>query len=48
MTDLLKHYSIELVGRHHSGIDDTRNIASVVLKMLETGQGHCLNITATR
>lgn len=29
MVGLLKHYGLELIGRHHSGIDDANNIARV-------------------
>ena len=34
---MLKWCGLELVGKHHSGIDDARNIAKVVVKMLELG-----------
>ncbi|KAJ3230101.1 3'-5' exoribonuclease 1 [Chytriomyces hyalinus] len=34
---MLKLFDLVLEGRHHSGIDDTRNIARVVLKMMEDG-----------
>jgi len=37
MTDMLERLNIPLVGRHHSGIDDSRNIAEVLKKMLEDG-----------
>ncbi len=37
MTDMLKSCGLELEGRHHSGIDDTRNIARVLRKMLSDG-----------
>eukprot|EP01125_Pyxidicula_operculata_P006965 TRINITY_DN2380_c0_g1_i3.p1 TRINITY_DN2380_c0_g1~~TRINITY_DN2380_c0_g1_i3.p1 ORF type:complete len:334 (+),score=47.86 TRINITY_DN2380_c0_g1_i3:862-1863(+) len=35
MVGMLEHFSIKLQGRHHSGIDDCKNISSVVLKMME-------------
>ena len=35
MAGMLKYLRLELVGRHHSGIDDCRNISSIVLKMLQ-------------
>lgn len=35
MTDMLNHLGLDLIGRHHSGIDDTRNIASICMKMIE-------------
>lgn len=37
MTDMLAWCGLELEGRHHSGIDDARNIAKVALKLLEHG-----------
>jgi len=37
MTDMLKKLKIELTGRHHSGIDDTRNIAKIMLEMINSG-----------
>lgn len=42
MVGMLNHFKIELKGRHHSGIDDCKNISSVVIKMLE------LNMPITR
>ena len=35
MTDLLYELDIKLEGRHHSGIDDTRNISKCLIKMLQ-------------
>ena len=37
MTDMLTKLNIELTGRHHSGIDDTRNIAKIFLEMKQNG-----------
>lgn len=37
MPDLLKQLGLELEGRHHSGIDDARNIARCAIKMLDDG-----------
>jgi inhibitor of KinA sporulation pathway (predicted exonuclease) len=37
MTDLLSKLRIPLTGRHHSGIDDTRNIAKIFLQMTHDG-----------
>lgn len=37
MTDMLDWCGLKMVGRHHSGIDDSRNIANVALKLLEHG-----------
>ncbi|EGG25415.1 putative RNase III [Cavenderia fasciculata] len=45
MANMLRQLSIPLVGRHHSGIDDCRNISSIVIAMLKKG---CLfEITTT-
>lgn len=33
MPDMLETLGLPLVGRHHSGLDDTRNLASIVLKL---------------
>lgn len=35
MTDMLGSLKIKLVGRHHSGIDDCRNIAAIVVALLK-------------
>lgn len=37
MTNMLKVLNIELEGRHHSGIDDCRNIAKIVQRMVADG-----------
>ncbi len=37
MTEMLDLCQITLQGRHHSGIDDSRNIAACVLKCLNLG-----------
>ncbi len=37
MPDMIQACGLELVGKHHSGIDDARNIASCVVKTLEQG-----------
>ena len=37
MTDMLEKLNIELVGTHHSGIDDSRNIARIVQKLAKDG-----------
>ena len=37
MTKMLSSLKLELVGRHHSGIDDARNIARVAKKMMQDG-----------
>ena len=36
MPDMLKMCGLELEGKHHSGIDDARNIARCVIKTLES------------
>jgi len=37
MTGMLRHLKMDLVGRHHSGIDDCRNIARIADRMLKDG-----------
>lgn len=37
MTDMLRHLKIRLEGRHHSGIDDCRNIARIATAMVDSG-----------
>ena len=37
MEAMLDHYGLPLEGRHHSGIDDCRNIAAVLIQMLRGG-----------
>lgn len=38
MTDMLAFLHLPLVGRHHSGIDDTRNIAAILVRVLQDGR----------
>ena len=37
MAQMLQHLKLDLLGRHHSGIDDCVNIARIALRMLEDG-----------
>jgi len=37
MAGMLKDLGIELTGRHHSGIDDCRNISKIVKRMIQDG-----------
>ena len=37
MVDMLNWLNIKLEGRHHSGIDDTRNITKIMLKLIQDG-----------
>jgi inhibitor of KinA sporulation pathway (predicted exonuclease) len=37
MTDMLTACKLELIGKHHSGIDDARNLARCVLAMVKEG-----------
>lgn len=37
MPDMLNLCELELIGKHHSGIDDAKNIANVVVNLLEKG-----------
>ena len=34
---MLSHLHIPLIGRHHSGLDDSRNIGSIALRMVKDG-----------
>ena len=43
MAGMLRHLKLPLVGRHHSGIDDSRNIAAIVRKLL--ADGHVVGAT---
>jgi hypothetical protein len=42
---MLKHLKMDLVGRHHSGIDDCRNLARIVIRLIEDGA--TLDVTGT-
>jgi len=37
MTDMLAKLNLELIGRHHSGIDDCKNIARILIELLSRG-----------
>lgn len=37
MARMLDHLGIKLEGRHHSGIDDCRNIAKIIIKLIDQG-----------
>jgi len=37
MVNMLKKLKIELTGQHHSGIDDCRNLAKIVIEMINNG-----------
>jgi len=37
MVGLLNYFQLDLEGKHHSGIDDCKNIARIVLRMLQDG-----------
>lgn len=37
MVGMLDYLNIKLEGRHHSGIDDTRNIAKILLRIISDG-----------
>lgn len=37
MEQMLKLCGLELIGKHHSGIDDSRNIAACVVRSLQEG-----------
>lgn len=46
MVGMLNALQLELIGRHHSGIDDTRNIARICVKM--ANDGHLFKTTCWR
>ena len=35
MPSMLKHFDLQLLGRHHSGIDDSKNIVRILAKIAE-------------
>ena len=37
MANMLKGLNLTLDGRHHSGIDDCRNTAKILIKLIELG-----------
>jgi ERI1 exoribonuclease 3 len=37
MVGMLNDLGLELKGRHHSGLDDCKNIAAIAIKMIENG-----------
>jgi len=37
MAGMLAHANIQLEGKHHSGIDDCRNISKIIVKMINEG-----------
>mmetsp|Transcript_21982 Transcript_21982/g.54772 ORF Transcript_21982/g.54772 Transcript_21982/m.54772 type:complete len:260 (-) Transcript_21982:94-873(-) len=37
MVDMLQHLQLPLLGRHHLGIDDARNIARITARLIELG-----------
>ncbi|KAJ1928414.1 ERI1 exoribonuclease 3 [Tieghemiomyces parasiticus] len=37
MRDMLRHLGLPFIGKRHSGIDDARNVASVLKRLIETG-----------
>ena len=43
MASMLRATNLELLGRHHSGIDDTRNIARIAMQMGRDGCRMYLN-----
>ena len=46
MTKMLESLKMNLIGRHHSGIDDTRNICRILIRMLQ--DGYRVEITSWR
>ena len=37
MTDMLEWCKLDLDGRHHSGIDDARNLSKIVMFLISHG-----------
>ena len=37
MTSMLEHLGLNLEGRHHSGIDDCKNLGRIVIEMIKRG-----------
>lgn len=37
MAGMLKNLKLELKGRHHSGLDDCRNITQIVKRLIQDG-----------
>jgi len=37
MTTMLELCGLELEGRHHSGLDDSKNLARVAIKLMNEG-----------
>ncbi|KAJ3256145.1 ERI1 exoribonuclease 3 [Boothiomyces macroporosus] len=44
MKGMLNALGLELVGRHHSGIDDSRNIAKIAIELIKKGYVFRVNI----
>ncbi|KAJ3271661.1 ERI1 exoribonuclease 3 [Terramyces sp. JEL0728] len=44
MTGMLSALGLDLVGRHHSGIDDARNIAKIAIELIKKGYVFRVNI----
>lgn len=45
MTSMLEALHLDLKGKHHSGIDDCRNLARIALTMSEARKGGYLDVT---
>ena len=42
MMDMLKAMKIQHTGKHHSGIDDCRNIAKILQRLIQDGSTQCV------
>lgn len=40
MEGMLNFLKLKLEGRHHSGIDDARNISKIILKLIDDGHNY--------
>ena len=47
MPEMLAALGLELLGRHHSGIDDSRNIAQILAKLAVLGKEKCIVLGPT-
>ena len=43
MAEMLSQLNLQLLGTHHSGIDDSRNISRIALELIKRGGLGCFN-----
>jgi hypothetical protein len=44
MAGMLTYLNLGLIGTHHSGIDDSRNISRIALELIQRGGLDCFNL----